>query len=127
MIKTTIGLIAISAVVASGCGDSSLPTESTSARPTPTSLSLAPIVERVDRGRRFYSQWIFRGRNLGPDPIATFESAGSVIRLDRTDFSSQDDSVSVLVPWGTAPGAYTPCVRTVNGKGCGNFLVTVTR
>jgi hypothetical protein len=124
MIKTTIGLIAVAASFAFGCGDSSSPTEPPPGQPTPAA-SHAPVVESVERGRLYRSQWVLRGANFRPEPKVTFESGGLVIHLQSDNFS--DDYAAFEVPLVTAPGTYTPCVKTVNGKGCGNFLVTVTR
>jgi hypothetical protein len=124
MIKRVAGILAVSTFFAFGCGDSTLPSPTQPLiRPTPTP-SLVPVVRSVEPNTtHYFGDWIIHGSNFGPNPIATFESSGLVIRLDLEE--ELLSYVVVTVPRATAPGAYTPCIETVNGKGCGSFLVTV--
>ena len=93
--------------------------------PTPSSNSSAvPVVERVEPD--IYDEgggWLIHGRNFKPNPIATFESGGSAIRL--LIVLSYPNGALLKVRSPSKPGAYAPCVTTIYGKGCGNFLVTV--
>lgn len=124
LIRQSIATLAVSTIFVLGCSDSSSPTEPTLRQPIPAA-SLAPVVQSVDERPTDYYQWVIRGSNLRPNTRATFESSGSVIRLEISD-NFDDERVPVAAPRGTAPGAYTPCVETDSGKGCGSFLVTVT-
>jgi len=69
--------------------------------------------------------WIIRGFHFVPEPKATFESARFVIRLHVEVSTLRGDLVRVTLPPGARAGSYAPCVETVNGKGCGSFLVLV--
>ena len=60
-----------------------------------------------------------------PDPVVTFESGASVMTLGVELSTARGEVVGVWIRPGSAPGSYTPCVSTFNGKGCGNFLITV--
>lgn len=135
MIKGTLGILAASTLFVLGCGDTPtqppfptpFATASPTRTPTPTPSS-APVVASAEATLKYYpglGGWIIRGSHLFPDPIATFESGGSVIELWLEETTFSGGFVGVVVPIGTAPGMYTPCVETIYGKGCGSFLVTV--
>jgi hypothetical protein len=127
MIKAILGLFTLSAFFALGCGDSSLPTEAAPRQPTP-SLSLLPVVLSVEPNSTSEpgETIIIRGSHFAPAPRTTFEAGGLAIRLDLVETNVRGDYVVVTVPPGTPAGMYTPCVETINGKGCGSFFVRVT-
>ena len=137
MIRKTLSLFAAAALWTLGCSDSSSPTQPNPIPPTPNVLptptpgadpSRAPVVTSAERTTLYYPSdrgWIIRGSNFIPAPVATFESAGSVILLYGEEDTFYGELVGVTVPPNTPPGPYTPCVATINGKGCGNFVVTV--
>jgi hypothetical protein len=117
MIRQALGILTASILLVVGCGESQSPTE-----PTPASSAI-PIVLSA---RAYYSrsEWIIRGSHFTPNPRATLEAAGAVIRVSVSD-DFRDDYVIITIPSGTASGAYKPCVTTVNGKGCGSFELKV--
>lgn len=126
MAKTTLGILAVSTLSMLGCGES--PTQPRVPTPTPATASLVPVVTSAvpadDRKPNLRGSWTLRGSNFRPAPSVSFEAGGSVILLAFAD-QFGDDYVVAWIPAGTEPGAYTPCVRTIYGKGCGPFLVTV--
>lgn len=134
MIKKCLGLFALSALFV-GCGDTLAPTQPQNlaplATPVPTRTpgpnpALAPIVTSAEPTTRYYGRpgWIIRGSHFLLDEKVTLESGRSVIELGLEEVG-RPDFIGVLLPPGTAPGMYAPCVETIHGKGCGNFLVTV--
>jgi hypothetical protein len=132
MFKRTLGILTASTLLAFGCGDNQSPTEpqlQVTPLPTPTPApnpSLVPVVTSAEPTTIYYGNgWIIRGSNFVPDPKAYFESGQSVIELFLEENTFRGEFVGVVIPPGTAPGAYTPCVETINGKGCGSFVVTL--
>ena len=139
MIRKALAVFAAAALWTLGCSDDPSPTQPNPIQPTPNVLptptptpgpdpSRAPVVTSAERTTFYYPTdrgWIIRGSNFIPDPVATFESAGSVIHLSVEENTFRGELVGVTVPRNTPPGPYTPCVATVNGKGCGSFVVTV--
>lgn len=137
MIRKTLAIFAAAALWNLGCSDDPSPTQPNPIQPTPNVLptptpgpdpSRAPVVTSAERTTSYYPSnagWIIRGSNFVPDPVATFESAGSVILLSVEENTFRGELVGITVPSGTPAGLYTPCVATFNGKGCGNFVVTV--
>jgi hypothetical protein len=138
MIRKALAVFAAAALWTLGCSDGPSPTQPNPILPTPNVLptptpaspdpSRAPVVTSAERTTLYYPSsrgWIIRGSNFFPDPVATFESAGSVFLLIGEESTFQGELVGVTVPSGTPAGPYTPCVATVNGKGCGNFVITV--
>lgn len=135
MIRKTLGLFAVSILFVLGCGDTLAPTQPRTTTPFPTPLptrtpgpnpALAPVVTSAEPTTRYYGYpgWIIRGSHFLVDEKVTLESGSSVIVLQLEDLGSPDFIGAYLQP-GAAPGPYTLCVETINGKGCGNFLVTV--
>ncbi len=135
MTRTTVGILMASAILVMSCDDQAVPTQPTSSQPTvgvaPTPTpdpSLAPVVTRAEPTNLFYpgfGGWYIYGSHFVPDPIATFESGASVITLSVELSTFEGEVMGGVLPRGTAPGNYTPCVTTPNGKGCGSFQVTV--
>ncbi len=138
MIWKTLAVFAAAALMTVGCDDDGWsPTRPNPNQPTPNILptptpgpdpSRVPVVTSAERTTLYYPSdrgWIIRGSNFVPAPVATFEFAGSVILLYGEEDTFRGELVGITVPSGTPPGPYTPCVATVNGKGCGNFVVTV--
>jgi len=130
MFKRSLGIFTVSTLLAFGCSQS--PTEprlQVTPPPTRPPASLVPVVVSAEPSANYYppsAGWIIRGLHFVPGPQATFESRTSVIRLHLEENTFRGELVGVTVPPGTAAGTYTPCVETINGKGCGSFLVTVT-
>jgi len=97
--------------------------------PSPTA-SLLPVVTAVEPSEvrsPYWDAWTVVGKNLNHAyrPAVTFESGG--ISIERRILYWQPGAAGeyLVVNKISTPGRYTPCVTTLHGKGCGNFLVTV--
>ncbi|MEO8430277.1 MAG: hypothetical protein ABI592_02130 [Acidobacteriota bacterium] len=130
--RAALVILAASAILVSACKDDPYaPTqphsEVTSIPGLPPPASGVPMVTSAEPTRNYYPRagWIIRGKNLFPDPVATFEAGASVFEMSVQESVFNGTRVGIVVPGNVPPGPYTPCVRTPSGKGCGNFSVTV--
>jgi hypothetical protein len=125
--RKVLSVLGVFVIVTFGTGSRCNEVTGPDRTPTPSpTTSLVPVVTGVEPSEKvsnYYDAWAIVGHHLAPGPIATLESGGSVIQLFVL-YERPTGEYLVVVPNGT-PGAYTPCVRTSHGKGCGNFLVTV--
>ncbi len=137
MIRNALAMLALSTVLALGCSDDPSPTQPNPIQPTPNVLptptpspdpSRAPVVTSAEPTTTIYpgvGGWLIYGSHFVPDPVVTFESGASVITVSVELSTARGEVVGVWIRPGLAPGTYSPCVATFNGKGCGNFLITV--
>jgi hypothetical protein len=139
MIQKVLAILAASAVLAIGCSDDPSPTQPNTNQPTPNLVptptptprpdpSRAPVVTSAEPTTTIYpgaGGWLIHGSFFVPDPVVTFESGASVITPSVELSTARGEVVGVWIRPGDAPGSYTPCVSTFNGKGCGNFVITV--
>ncbi len=121
MFKQTLGILGASVLFVVGCGDKAAPTQ-----PVVASPSYVPVVTSAEPTQYYFGAgWILHGSYLYSASNVTLESGNSTIRMNLEESTPAGSFIGVSLPEGAPPGAYTPCVRTLWGKGCGGFLVTV--